>query len=146
MTESPFTLPRTDNMLPLIAVQEHYTVLSNPVFWIHIHWVRIRIQHFRLNNNPDPGFWWLDIEKIYSWKKNLIWSKLQFTGSRVLMTRHWKNLQLEKKFDLIKTAIYLFLASIKYLQGTSKAFSPQKRTSGTSNHESSFHIFLYFCG
>ncbi len=31
------------------------------VFWI-------RIQYFRLNSDPDPGFWWLKIEKINSLK------------------------------------------------------------------------------
>ncbi len=35
------------------------------VFRIRIHWVRIRIQHFRLNidPDPDPGFWWPKILK-----------------------------------------------------------------------------------
>ncbi len=44
-----------------------------PVFRIRIHWVRIRvsIQHFRLNNYPDPGFWYQKLDK------NLIfWSKI----------------------------------------------------------------------
>jgi zinc transporter ZupT len=27
-----------------------------PVFRIRIHFIRIRIQHFKLNTNPDPGF------------------------------------------------------------------------------------------
>ncbi len=32
-------------------------VLKNsPVFWIRVHCVRIRIQHFRLNTDLDPGF------------------------------------------------------------------------------------------
>ncbi len=35
------------------------------MFWILIHWVQIRIQHFRQNTipDPDPGFWWLNFEK-----------------------------------------------------------------------------------
>ncbi len=43
-----------------------------------IHWVRIRIQHFRLNTDPDPiriqGFDGQKLKKIYSWMQ-----KLQFT-------------------------------------------------------------------
>ncbi len=53
---------------------------------IRIHFIRIRIQHFRLNTDPDPdpSFWWPEIEK---------------------------NLQLKKKniFFLSKTTIYLSL-------------------------------------
>jgi hypothetical protein len=37
--------------------------------WIRIHLIRIRIQHFRLNTDPDPG---------------------------LLMTKNWKKLQLKK--------------------------------------------------
>ncbi len=33
-------------------------------FRIHL----IRIQQFRLNIDPDPGFWWQKIEKINNWK------------------------------------------------------------------------------
>ncbi len=38
-------------------------------FWIRIHWFRIRIQHFRLNTDPDPGFWWTKIGKNLQLKK-----------------------------------------------------------------------------
>jgi hypothetical protein len=34
---------------------------------IRIHLIRIRIQHFRLNSDPDPGFWHQKLKKIYSW-------------------------------------------------------------------------------
>ncbi len=38
------------------------------VFPIRIHCVRIRIQYFRLNTDPDSGFWWPKNWKIiYSW-------------------------------------------------------------------------------
>ncbi len=39
--------------------------------------LRIRIQHFRLNTDPDPGFLWPKIEQIYSWKFFLyfFWSR-----------------------------------------------------------------------
>ncbi len=36
---------------------------------IRIHIIRIRIQHFWLNTDPDPGLKWPKIEKNYSWKK-----------------------------------------------------------------------------
>ncbi len=69
--------------------------------------VRIRIQHFRLNTDPDPiriqGFDDQKLKKIYSWKKN--WSQ---------------------------TTIYLSLGLHKV---TEEAFSSQMRTSSTSKHE-----------
>jgi hypothetical protein len=69
-------------------------------------WIRIRIQHFFLIADPDPGFDDLKLKKIDSWKFNVYF--------------------LDQKI-----AIYLFLASIKDAQATGEAFSPQKRTSST---------------
>ncbi len=55
---------------------------------IRIHFIRIRIQHFRLNTDPesDPtqiqGFHDQKLKKIYSWKKKFnvfLDQKLQFT-------------------------------------------------------------------
>ncbi len=40
-------------------------------FRIRINLFRILIQHFRLNIDPDPRFWWPTLKNIYSWKK--IW-------------------------------------------------------------------------
>ncbi len=42
---------------------------------IRIHWFQIRIQHFRLNTYPDPGFWWPKIVKnlIFVWSKIAIY-------------------------------------------------------------------------
>ncbi len=57
------------------------------------------------------------------------------SGSRVFMTKNWKNLQLIKKC----TIQYLPQASIKDVLATREAFSPQKRTSSTSKHE----IFIF---
>jgi hypothetical protein len=77
---------------------------------------RIRIQHFRLNTNPDlipdtdPGF---------------------------SMTKNVKNLQLKiflKFFDQ-KLKFTYSLSSIKDFQATGEAFSPQNTTSSTSKHE-----------
>jgi len=57
-----------------------------PGLRIRIHFIRIRIQHFRLNTDPDPD--WVRIQgfnnqklkkKNYSWKKNFLDQKLQFT-------------------------------------------------------------------
>ncbi len=60
-----------------------YLNWKKTVFRILIHWAQIRIQHFRLNTNldpdPDPGFWWLNIEKNLQLKKIWIlffWSKI----------------------------------------------------------------------
>ncbi len=80
---------------------------------------QIRIQHFRLNIDPDPiriqGFDEQKLEKIYSWKRNLIffWSKITT------------------------------YASIQDVQTAEEAFIPQKRTSSSSKHEiSKFFIFF----
>ncbi len=61
---------------------------------IRIHFIRIRnqFQHFRLNTDPDP-----DPIRI----------RIQ-SGSRALMTKDWKKIQLKKKFGS-KTTIYLSL-------------------------------------
>jgi hypothetical protein len=31
-------------------------IFHEPVFRIRIHLIRIRVQHFKLNTDPDPGF------------------------------------------------------------------------------------------
>jgi hypothetical protein len=36
------------------------------------HLIQIRIQHFRLNTDLDPGFWWSKIEKNLQLKKNYV--------------------------------------------------------------------------
>ncbi len=76
------TQPRTEHA-SRVDCQEvphsRYTTTYLPVFRIWIHWFRIRIQHFRLNTNPDPGFWWPIIEKkIYGQKflSYFFWSKI----------------------------------------------------------------------
>ncbi len=53
---------------------------SVPVFWIRIHLIRIRIQHFGLNtdpdSDPDPWFWWKKIyKKLTGEKSNFFWIK-----------------------------------------------------------------------
>jgi hypothetical protein len=71
----------------------------------------IRIQHVRLNTNPDPGFLCPKIEK---------------------------NLQLKtffKKFFDQKLKFTYPYASIKDVKVTKEKFSSQKRTSSTSKHE-----------
>jgi hypothetical protein len=55
------------------------------------------------------------------------------SGSRDLMTKNGKKLQLKKiKIFLIKNAVSLSIGEV---------FGPQKRTSSTSKHE-----IFYFCG
>ncbi len=58
-----------------------------------------------------------------------------------------KKLQLKISFHFFgyKTTSYLSLGLHKGLQDTKEAFSSQKRTSSTSNHEIS-EFFFYFCG
>ncbi len=50
-----------------------------PGLRIRIHFIRIRIQHFRLNTDPDP--YWIRIQSRF----------------RALMTKNWKKIQLKKK-------------------------------------------------
>jgi hypothetical protein len=76
------------------------------------------IRHFRLNTNPDPGFWWKKIWKIY--KRKFCW---YFFSSKLSFTR-----------------IYPY-ASIKDVQAREEAFSPQKRTYINSKLEISSLIF-----
>jgi hypothetical protein len=79
---------------------------------IRIHLIRIRIQHFRLNTDPDPGV---------LMTKN----KIQFTDEK----------QIKFFFRRQKLQFTYPLASIKDVQVTKEAFSSQKRTSSTSEHE-----------
>jgi hypothetical protein len=77
-------------------------------------WIPIRIRMQFLSR----VFFWLKNEKTYSWKQILIF------------------------FSNI--AIIYPLASLKDVQATGEAFSPQKRTSSTLKHESSlFFLFLW---
>ncbi len=98
------------------------------VFRIRIHWGWIRIQHFKLNTDPDPdsirikGFDDQKLEKIYSRKKIF--------------------------FLISKIAIYLSLGLHKGRPSYRRSLHPQKRTSSTSKHEISslFPTFVgHFC-
>ncbi len=75
---------------------------------IRIHFIRIRIQHFRLNTNPDPHPIWIQgfndqkLKKNYSWKKNLIffWSKNAIylsLGLHKVRPSYKRSLQLSKE-------------------------------------------------
>jgi hypothetical protein len=81
-----------------------------PVFRIRIHLIRIRIQHFRLNTDPEPWFWWTTIVKNLQLKKNIFWS------TTICLT-----LGLHKGRPVV--------------EATEEAFSTQKRTSSTWKHE-----------
>jgi hypothetical protein len=92
-----------------------------PMFRIRIHLVRIRIQNFRLNNDPDPDTNWIH------------------AGSRVLMTKNknkndsWKKIM--NFFLDLKLQFTYSQASIKDFQATKEAFTLQKRTSNIENRE-----------
>ncbi len=62
----------TDKKMP----SNFCTTFCRPVFRIRIHLIQIR--HFRLNVDPDPGFWWPKIKKNLQLKKKLnnFWSKI----------------------------------------------------------------------
>ncbi len=92
------------------------------MFRIRFHWVRIRIQHLRLNSHPDPGFLWLKIGKNLHVKKNLIffWSKI---------------------------AIYLSLGLHKRRPSYRRSLQPSKDNIQIQHFKKwEFLIFLYFCG
>jgi hypothetical protein len=58
------------------------------------------------------------------------------------MNKNWKKLTPEDfLYFLSEVAIYLSLGSIKDVQATGEAFSPQKRTSRTSKHEMFVGLF-----
>ncbi len=68
--------------------------------------------------------------------------------SRVLLITKWKNLQLKTKFDIFfisKIAKLYPWASLKGVQATGEAFSPQNRTSSTLKTWK-FLTFFYFYG
>ncbi len=82
---------------------------------------RIWIQHFfQLNTDPDLGFWWPKIVKIYTWKKR------------------------ETFFLKSKTTIYLSPGLHKGSPSYRRSFQPSKGTSSTSKQE--IFNFFYFCG
>jgi hypothetical protein len=67
------------------SVQFHYSFISIdnicehyycPVFRIRIHLIRIWIQHFRLNTDPDPGFCWPKMGKNLQLKIHFVWIKI----------------------------------------------------------------------
>jgi hypothetical protein len=70
-------------------------------FRIHIHliWILIRIQHFRLNTNSDPGFYDQKSKKINSWKI-FLWSKTTiylYLGLHKGRPSYKRSLQLSKE-------------------------------------------------
>ncbi len=77
--QAVFVIPILKGWLVLCRFALEYCIISaeeKPVFRIWIHWFRIRIQHFKLNTDPDPDL----------------------IPPRVLMTKNWTNLQLKKNW------------------------------------------------
>jgi hypothetical protein len=101
---------------------EYNCALIKAGWRIRIHLIRIQIQHFRLNTDPDPG---------------------------ALMTKNRKQFIAEKfvlNFFVIKNYnLPIPRPPKKDVQVTKKAFRSQKRTSSTSKHEIS-EIFSTFVG
>ncbi len=66
---------------------------------IRSHVIRILIQHFRLNTDPDPGFWWQKSEQNLQLKKTVFWSKTTIYLSLGLHKErpNNKSLQLSKE-------------------------------------------------
>jgi hypothetical protein len=67
----------------ILALQTEKKFSLPPGFRIRIHLIRIRIQHFGLNTDPDPmriqGFYDQKLEKNLQLKKKNLDLKLQFT-------------------------------------------------------------------
>ncbi len=85
---------------------------------------------------------------IFSGSGSIVWGwrsiriRIQ-SGSRALMTKNWKILQLKKKLNFFwsKTTIYLSLGLHKVCPSYRRSRSSQKRPSNTSKHD-----FFYLCG
>jgi hypothetical protein len=95
---------------------------------IRINFIRIRIQHFRLNTDPDP-------DPI----------RIQGFNDRKLETK----ITTEKKIKFFfgqKLQFTYPQASIKNVQVTEEAFSFQKRPSDTLKKNMKFLNFFYFLG
>jgi len=67
-----------------------------------IHLLRIRIQHFRQNTHPDPGFWW---QKKLKLKKKIFWSK---TTIYLSIGLHNGRLSYKRSLQLSKENIHHF--------------------------------------
>ncbi len=94
-----------------------------------IHLIRIRIQHFRLNTDPDShpirilGFWWPKIENIHCWKKiKFLDKKLQIThpsGLHKGRPSYKRSLQLSKEniqpFKTRNFLIFFLLLSVLWI-------------------------------
>ncbi len=100
------------------------------VFWIWIHWFRIRIYWFQI--------------RIHWFQTRILHFMLNRNPDRVLMTKNWKKFTAEKKFLFFwsKIAIYLSLCLHKRLATVQEkpSLQPSKRTSST------FSFFVgHFC-
>ncbi len=74
-TASATSAPSALSLFPRHPPPSQMYILSG--LRIRIRLIRIRIQHFRLNTDPDLGFWWPKIEKNLQVEKILI-----FWGSK----------------------------------------------------------------
>jgi hypothetical protein len=95
------------------------------VLWIRIHWIRIRIQHFKWmqirnpvqNPDTDPWFWWTKIEKIFFLFFSFLDHKLKFSypwapikdvqTTRRSLQPSKKNIQHLKRWKLLTVFYFL---------------------------------------
>ncbi len=85
-------------------------VVLAPGLRIRIHFIRIRIQlqHFRLNTDPDPGFWGPKIEKKITAEK-----KIKFFGSK---TAIYLSLGLYKEIPRYRRSLQLSKEAIQHFR------------------------------
>ncbi len=67
-----------------------------PVFRIRIHLIRIRIQNFGLNTDPDPGFWWPKLKQFTAKKIFFLNQKLSIRLQKVRLS-YRRSLQPSKE-------------------------------------------------
>ncbi len=92
--------------------------ICKSVFRIRIHLFRIRIQHLRLNTDPDPGFWW---------------------------SKNWKKIYIKKIFwyYFIKNCNYLSLGIHKGCPSYRRSLQPSKEK--IQQFLNFFLFFGHFC-
>ncbi len=91
--------PTTGIQVRLTSGWKSNTAVAGLRIRIHFIRIRIRIQHFRLNTDPDPGVWWPKVSKKITYGK-----KLNFSGSK---TTIYLSLGLHKGRPSYKRSLHL---------------------------------------
>jgi hypothetical protein len=127
--------PFVTNTDPWICAQ-----LKKTVFRIRIH--LIPIQHFRLNTDPDPDPIRIQIQSGSRTNPDPDPIRIRFQG---FDDQKFMKFAGKKKLNLFfdqKLQVTYSWASIKDVEATEEAFSPQKRTSSNSKHKKNINFFL----